>query len=167
MQPIGKPLKSARKYFNENKQNNYRNAQKKGAKSAKTDCTRMYRIYLTSTFQTEPLFAIRTSDFARRFRQDFLSCSEQFPHLHTQCFGYPVEGRSRWMFAYRLQQSASCNTHLIRKFLLRITLLLYQFLDSMLHNLSYFLLQSYTKPFVCMLYPIHFCTQNHKICSQT
>lgn len=108
--------------------------QKKGAKSAKTDCTRMYRIYLTSTFQTEPLFAIRTSDFARRFRQDFLSCSEQFPHLHTQCFGYPVEGRGRRFLANLFQQRASRYPQLIRKPLLRIALLLYQFLDSMLHN---------------------------------
>ena len=122
MQPIGKPSKSASKHFNENKQNNHLNAQKKGAKSAKTDCTRMLTIYFTSTFQIEHLSALRTRDFAMRIRQNFLSGSEQFPHLHTQCFGKPFKVRVRRFPVYNGVQSLSCQAQLIRKLLLRITL---------------------------------------------
>jgi hypothetical protein len=121
-QPFGKTSKSVRKYFNENKQNNPKNAQKKGAKSAKTDCTPMYRIYFTSTFQIEHLSALGTRDFAMRIRQNFLSGSEQFPHLHTQCFGYIFEGRIRRLPVQMVVQRHPIDAQLIGKLLLRITL---------------------------------------------
>lgn len=82
----------------------------------------MYKIYLTSTFQIEHLSALRTRDFAMRVRQYILSGSEQFPHLHTQCFSYIFEGRVGRLPVQMVVQCHPIDTQFIGKLLLRIAL---------------------------------------------
>ena len=83
----------------------------------------MLIIYFTSTFQIEHLSALGTRDFAMRIRQNFLSGSEQFPHLHTQCFGNIFKSRVGRLPVQMVVQCHPIDTQLIGKLLLRIAFL--------------------------------------------
>ena len=98
----------------------------------------MYMIFTTSVFQIEPLSALGASYFAMVVRKYFIAAGEQFPRFHTQCFGYSCQCGVRGAFNL-LQKSNSRYPHHIRKLLLGISLLLYQFLDSMFHLSVFFI----------------------------
>ena len=95
-------------------------------------------IFTTSVFQIEPLSALGASHFAVVVRKYFIPTGEQLPRFHTQCFGYSCQCRVRGTLKL-LQKPNSRYPHHLRKLLLGISLLLYQFLDSMFHLSVFFI----------------------------